>query len=129
MRAIAVPASILDQWLPRIGWQLESFCRDGGWLPEDIVEQIRDRRRQLWIAFDGEVRAAALTQVEDDRLKTVRITHVAGNGFRDWAHLREVIKAWAREIGSKRLEAVARPGWERIAKEMRKTHVVLEERL
>jgi len=95
----------------------------------DLIEHIRDRTRQLWIAFDGRVRAVVLTQVGDDRLKTVRITHVAGDGFEEWAHMRSIIKAWAREMGSRRLEAIARPGWERVAREMRKTHVVLEERL
>jgi hypothetical protein len=95
----------------------------------DLIEHIRDRTRQLWIAFDGRVRAVVLTQVGDDRLKTVRITHVAGDGFEEWAHMRSIIKAWALEMGSRRLEAIARPGWERVAREMRKTHVVLEERL
>lgn len=129
MRAVPVPSTQLDEWLPRIAWHLERFCDDGALAPSDLVEQIRDRTRQLWIAVDSRVRAVALTQVSEDRLSTVRITHVAGDGFEEWAHLREVIKAWAREMGSRRLEAIARPGWERVAKEMRKTHVVLEERL
>jgi len=126
---VAVPADRLDEWLPLIQWHLDQFAASGEWAPVDLIGHLRDRTRQLWIAFDGRVRGVALTQVGDDRLRTVRITHVAGDGFREWADLRDVIKAWARELGSQRLEAVARPGWERVAREMRKTHVVLEERL
>ena len=131
MTPIAVPAPELDAWLPRIEWHLKSFCRSGQWTPEELVEQIRSRDRQLWVVFDGEVRAAVLTAVMADRLNTVQVTHCAGRGAGDWLHLWPVLEGWARDIGAKRIEAVARPGWERKLKDMgmRKTHVVLEKRL
>lgn len=126
-----VPATELDKYLPHLEWHLEQFSGNGQFLPEDIVEQIRSRERQLWIVWDGSVQAAMLTSVLSDRLDTVQVAHCCGRDMAEWLHLWPVIEAWAVERGAKRIEAVARPGWERILKRygMKKTHVVLEKRL
>lgn len=130
MTPVAVPASDLDLWLDRIGWHLAEMCASGQFEPEDLVEQIRRRERQLWLAVDGDdVRCALLTIVQADRFSTVTVTHCVGSGFRDWLHLWPVIEEWARQIGSKRVEALTRPGWERVLTGLRKTHVLLEKRL
>ena len=131
MRLIPVPSHQLDDFVPLIGWHLEQFAANGQWTPDDFVDQIRARDRQLWVVWDGRVRAAVLTAVSDDNLKTVMVTACSGDGFEDWIDLISVIEDWAREIGSQRLELTARPGWERVMKkfDLHKTHVVLEKRL
>lgn len=131
MRIVPVRSDILDQWIPLIEWHLAQFCADGGWHPNDLVDQIRDRTRQLWVASDGTVKAALLTQIADDKLATCRITHLVGVDRDSWLHLFGAIEGWARELGCQRIEAIARPGWERAAKPlgMTKTHIVLEKRL
>lgn len=132
MTPVAVPSEQLDEWLPRVEWHFASFCRNGQWEPEDLIEQIRDRQRQLWLVTDGEdVLCALLTSVLADRMDTVHVSHCAGSGMHRWAQMFDVIEAWARELGAKRIEAVTRPGWERVLKGMglEKTHVVLEKRL
>lgn len=131
MKLIPVPADDLEHWEEKIGWHLEQFAADGAWAPEDFLSQIRDGTRQLWIAFDGAVKAVMLTSVDGDRLKTTRITHCAGGNMEEWAFMFPWVAGWARENGSKRIEGITRPGWERVLKQygMKKTHVVLEVRL
>lgn len=75
------------------------------------------------------MRAACLTLVNKDRLKSVSVTHCAGDGMGDWFHMLGMIEAWAKDIGAERMEVICRPGWERVLKDMRKTHVILEKRL
>lgn len=118
------------EWRELLDWHLRSFCRGGQWEPEDLLRDVENKRRQLWVAeVDGEVGAAVLTTISDDRDQSCIITHAAGRNRKDWLHLLGFLEDWARSIGCKRLEAVARPGWERILKDMTKTHVVLEKRL
>jgi len=129
VKTIPVLSTELDEWLPRIGWHLEKFCANGQWEPSDLISLIRSRQSQLWIAANHEIKAVMLTEVGTDRLKTVTITHLAGKDRSEWLHLLADIKAWAVELGSKRLKAVTRPGWERVLADFKKTHVILEVRL
>lgn len=131
MRFIPVPARDLDQWLPQIGWHLASFAENGQWTAEDFADQIRSRDRQLWIAEENGVKAVCLSSVSEDRLKTVHVTHCAGEDYATWAHFITLIAAWAKENGAERFEVTARPGWERVLRQfgLKKTHVMLEMRL
>ena len=131
MRFIPVPAEELDDWLPRIGWHLASFAESGDWEAEDFAEQVRNRDRQMWIAEENGVKAVCLTQISNDRLKTVQVTHCAGEDYGTWAHFILHIAGWAKEIGAGNFEVIARPGWERVLRQfgLRKTHVTLEMRL
>jgi hypothetical protein len=131
VRFIPVPAGDLDAWLPKIGWHLESFAENGQWTAADFAEQVRNRDRQLWIAEENGVKAVCLSSVSEDRLKTVHVTHCAGEDYGTWAHFILLIAGWAREIGAQRFEVTARPGWERVLRQfgLQKTHVMLEMRL
>lgn len=126
-----VRADELDDVLPLIGWHLDQFSATGQFTPEDFVAQIRNRERQLWLVISDDVKCVMLTSVLADRLDTVLVTHCCGHDMAEWLHLWPVIEAWARELGAKRIEAITRPGWERVLKKfgMEKTHVVLEKRL
>ncbi len=119
----------MDEWKDALAWHFESFCKDGGRSSDYYLEEVRQKRRQLWVVMADEPLAAILTTIPDDNYQTCTLTHAAGKNMRDWLHLWGVIEAWAREIGCKRIEAVARPGWERVLSDMRKTHVILEKRL
>lgn len=123
-----VKAADADKWREALAWHFESFCRDGSLRSDDLWADVKNKRRQLWVAMKGEPIAAVLTTVSDDLLQTLVVTHAAGKNMRDWLHLWQVIEDWAKQIGCKRIEAVARPGWERFL-DMKKTHVVLEKRL
>jgi len=131
MEAIPVTSEMLDEYLPLIGWHLDQFAANGQYTPKNFEDQIRDRERQLWVAWDNGVKAVVLTAIADDRLGSCLVTHAAGKGMADWLHLFPVIVEWAKAQGCKRIEATARPGWERMLKgfDMKKSHVILEARL
>lgn len=128
MRLIPVPATELDHWLPMVDWHLSNFAEAGHWTAQDFADQIRNRERQLWIVADDAIRAVGLTNVCADRLKTVQITHCAGEKPETWRHLLDGVAGWAKELGSEKLEIICRPGWERVLG-LKKTHVLLEMRL
>lgn len=117
------------EWLPALDWHFRSFCRCGKWTPQELIDEVLSGARQLWVAWDGEVRAAVLTSVAWGECPVLVVSHGAGTGRKDWAHLMDDVAEWGRQMGCKRLEVVARPGWERVFKDMKKTHVVLEKRL
>ena len=129
MRFVPVPSAELDGWLDQIEWHLNSFCESGLFTPDDLIADIRACDRQLWLAVDTRVRAACLTLVNEDRLKSVSVTHCAGDGMLEWFPMLGLIEDWARDIGSKRFEVICRPGWERVLRDLGKTHVILEKRL
>lgn len=126
MKAIAVQPDEVDRWKLPLSWHFDSFCRDGSFLPADLWADVASKQRQLWLLeAKGEVQAAVLTRISTDRLKTCEVTHAAGQGRHQWQHLFPALEHWAKEIGCKRIMAVARPGWERILP-LKKTHVILE---
>ncbi len=132
MRLVGVPADMMQGTLPLIRDRLAECTERGRYTVEELVQGIMDRDRQCWIVMDGrDIKAVALTQIGGDSLKTCRITHLAGDGLQDWKDAYQGIREWAKGLGSKRIEALARPGYERIGKKygLKKTHVLLEEDL
>lgn len=130
MKAVLLRPDEADAWKDLTAWHFDSFCRDEKWTPAELWAEIATGHRQMWLAFDaGEVHAVALTQIVDGSCKTCVVTHCAGQGRGNWAHLIHDIGTWAKALGCVLLEAVTRPGWERVLKDMRKTHVILEKRL
>lgn len=129
---VTVPIKAADamNWRAMLDWHLSSFCRNGDTTPDRLLEEVARKKRQLWVGMRGEeILVAALTEVGPDLLQTFRVTHGAGEDRDSWVHLLGDLEAWAKSIGCKRMEVVARPGWERVLKDMKKTHVILEKRL
>lgn len=127
---VPVPAADAWEWRDKLDWHLQSFCRDGSTSPERLLAEVEEKQRQLWVGErDGEPMVAVLTTIGPDLLQTMQVTHAAGREREAWLHLWADLEEWAKSIGCKRIEAVARPGWERVLKDMKKTHVILEKRL
>lgn len=128
MKLVPVIADAFD--LSHIKGAIDTFANgsNGKYAPEDLEEDLRSGHAQAWLAYDGAVRAVAFTEVSTDRLETVYVMGVVGEGMKSWVCLIEGIKAWARERGSKRVEIIARPGIERYLRGygFKKTQVILE---
>ena len=128
----AITASIFDDWRERLAPHLASFCeRSGGSLEVDrLVSDIMDEGYQVWAVIDNdEVLACALTFLQDDARKTCVISHCSGRDYEQWAgQLLATIRVWSHSLGSTKLEAVTRPGWQKVLRKfgMVKTHVILE---
>ena len=123
-----MPPKDVAKWKPRLEWFFASFCRAGDLDPETLWQDVEDKKRQLWLVDDNGVKAAVLTAVVADNFKTCDVTHAAGHDRASWLDLWPALEHWARDIGCKRIRAIARPGWERVLP-LKKTHVVLEGRL
>jgi len=128
----AIPASEFESWRPKLDTHLASFCeRSGGSLEiERLVSDIMAEGYQVWAVIDGnEVLACALTFLQDDAKKTCVISHCSGRDYEQWAgQLLATIRVWSHSLGSTKLEAVTRSGWEKVLRKfgMVKTHVILE---
>jgi len=131
---IPVKASEFHLVKDATSWHFGSFeDRSYG---EMTADQLRNdvliEAKQCWIAWDKKVLAVALTQVMDNPLETVEMTHCAGQGRDDWeSSMVDVIREWAKERGAKRFRAVCRPGWVKHLQGMglKETHRVMEQEL
>lgn len=118
--------------IPTIAHLLEECTEGGRYTVEDLVGQIEARDRQAWLVMQGKkIRALALTQISAEQFKTCWITHVTGDGLREWADAYLEIEEWARTQGCAKIEAIARTGYARFGKQygLRQTHVLLEKEL
>lgn len=128
----AIDATYFEAFEPEIDWHLNSFCdRSGGSITrESLRADIMAHHYQVWaVRIAGTIKAVALTFIKEDATKTCVISHCAGNDFEQWSGaLIATIRVWSASLGSTKLEAVTRPGWERVLRKfgMKKTHVVLE---
>ena len=134
-RLVAVrPAALPELW-PSVAPFIALGCAqsNGRFLPQDIVKAVAAGDWQLWAAEkDGAVEAMLLTRVlVYPRLKSVEMLSAIGRERRDWTPFIAEIETWARANGCALMEALARPGWERVLAPYgyRKTHVLLEKRL
>lgn len=129
---VPVSASQTEVWKPRLSWHFRSFCRRGDHEPDDLWADVEEKRRQLWVALDGDrVKVAILTGVCNDRQKTFEVTHAAGEDRHLWLPMFGYLEAFARQIGCRKVRIVCRPGYEREfgAMGLRKTHITMEKRL
>ncbi len=127
---LPIPAAEAWDWRTRLSWHLDSFCKAGDTTPEQLLDEVERKERQLWVGVSkGRPVVAVLTTIGNDLLQTMQVTHAAGTERATWVHLWADLEKWAKSIGCKRIEAIARPGWERVLKDMKKTHVILEKRL
>lgn len=130
MRVEGVPGWAIRS--ANLGAYLSEFTEAGRYTLDDILDQIATGDRQCWIVTEaGAARAVALTKISDERFKTCHITHLTGDGLREWHSAFAEIERWAVHMGCSKIEAIARPGYERVGKRygLRKTHVLLEKDL
>jgi len=129
---VPIPSASAKWWKDKLDWHFRSFCRRGDLDPEDLWDDVEAKRRQLWVAMDGDkVKVALLSGVCSDKLQTFEITHAAGEDRHLWLPMFGYLEAYAQQIGCKAVKIVCRAGYEREFKKMglSKTHIVMEKRL
>ena len=127
-----IPAEKFEGWYPKLEWAFESFAERsrGEATKEDLAGQVMATTSQCWIVWDNKVKAVALTEVKEGRIKSVTLTHCAGDGREAWQKpLVNELKKWAKHIGATRFATVNRPGWTPFLREMglRETHRIMEQ--
>ena len=122
----------IDQAWPLVaGLITEAVERGGRHTPEEVREDIASGDAQLWVTWvDDEVLGVCVTFVIDHkRMKLCRIWLCTGHDRKQWAHHLQGIEDWAKSIGCDAIDGVVRPGWEKVMRDYKKTHVVLEKKL
>ena len=100
--------------------------------PEDVYTGVKSGRYQLWVAWEGEVSAIAVTEiVETATTKLASIFICVGEGMDEWLGHPDTIEDWARSEGCSLIANLARWGWQRPLKKLgyKATHVMLEKKL
>jgi hypothetical protein len=101
-------------------------------MPDDILGELTEGTRQLWLAVNGEARikAAMLTQIFQMRSgKALKMMECGGTELAKWVHLHAQIEQYAKTEGCDRVLVVGRPGWRGVLRDYRVTSVTLEKRI
>lgn len=93
---------------------------------EEVERDVLSGRSLLWLAWDGKIRAAAVTEIAKD---VCTIVACAGGGMKSWLHLIKRLESYARDEGCGMVRILGRKGWVRVLKNYQAKHVILERRL
>jgi hypothetical protein len=99
--------------------------------PESIYERLTSAGAQMWLGLDGErIKALLLSEIliYPER-KVCYLFLCTGQEFENWLRFLDNIEKWAKEVGCSSMELKARGGWEKVLKNYKRTHVVLEKEL
>ncbi len=127
---VPVPSVHIGIVWPAIADRVGRACERsfGKFTPDYLRRELVGERMQLWLAWaDGEAKAICITRTtEHEAAKALEFIIVTGEDRENWQHLKCEIEAWGRSIGCTIAQAVARPGWRRVFKDMTCSHVLLE---
>lgn len=94
---------------------------------------LRSGKWQCWGYWEGtDCLAVVVTRlnIESSGIKTLEAIMASGDHRDRWQRLAvETLKDFAKSEGCSLFELIARPGWERVFTEFKKTHVMLELRI
>lgn len=91
-----------------------------------LLAPLNDGLATLWVAIDGAVKMALVTELIDtDQGRECFLRMIGGTDRAGWLPFLENVIEWARAQGCVALEGTMRPGWERVLPEFKKTFVVL----
>lgn len=114
MDVIGMPSDRLNEVLPVIQPHFDAWAANsrGEETAQDIIARVHAGTAQLWLAYEGGIRASALTRVQSTPVKVVEITNAAGEGPDEWqGAILDAIEAWAAGIGAHRIRTIIRPGF------------------
>jgi len=102
-------------------------------MPEDMLEQLSEGKRQLWVAVtaDAHIQAAMLTAVYKMRSggKMLKMMECGGSSMHTWLPLRDQIEEYAKSQGCDRVIVEGRIGWRGVLKDYKIVSVTLEKRI
>ena len=94
---------------------------------EDIEKQVLSGDQLLWLAWSGQIEAAATTQLV--RGPVCVVVACSGHNRERWLPLFEKIEQYAKDENCKCVRLCGRKGWERVLSGYRVEHVILERQL
>lgn len=130
-----LPPDTIEALWPRIAKRILSGVeRSSGRITEqNAFDLLRSGKWQCWTYWEGtECLAVVITRlnIESSGIKTLEAIMASGDHRERWQRLAvDHLKEFAKSEGCKLFELIARPGWERVFTEFKKTHVMLELRI
>ncbi len=128
-----IPTSVVGEVVPIVLPLLEAIVArsDGRYSVPGMLEQFARGNWQLWIVWDGSVRAIVATELYHDvsKMKCCTIRFATGRGAAGWSPLISQIEDWARDQGCVKIDMTARKGWARHLPAYKLSHVFLEKGL
>lgn len=108
---------VWDQVQPLLLKALERTRQEYGL--EEVLEGIQNLQMQLWcVSRDNKIHAAMVTEIRRyPRYPTLQILILAGEHSKHWNRLWPLVENFAREWKCEYIEALARPGVERLFRE------------
>ena len=105
-----------DVW-PEVEPYIQRVVDKGSDKPaQEIYEGLKERRYQLWIAWDEQIRACCITEIVffEPKGLVCTILMCSGNNIKRWIKHIETIESWAEEKGCFAIELVGRKGWQKL---------------
>jgi hypothetical protein len=133
-RLFTVPSYDIDNWWPHVAHHIRRWTEyDGTWTPEEIREELKARRAQLWCFHKDDIKGIWVTRLEaTDHVSWGVVWGCAGDfgEYKDDAiAFFGIIEDWFKQMGCEFVEWVGRDGWARIFPDYRKHAVILRKRL
>lgn len=130
---IGIPANQLADCWENVKHLIADACArsNGKYEAIDILKSLLRGDMQLWGAIsEDKIEAIAIGEIVNyPRIRVYRMLGATGNDMGEWVGHIQGIENWARLQGCMDFEAVARPGWEKMLKGYKKTHVILNRSL
>jgi hypothetical protein len=130
VRAYCIPRDqIMDYW-PRVDrWLDRAYAKTDLVMPGELVDQLQNGDRQLWIAWasEGKILCGVITRLAKRRLGLYcEIEAAGGVEVTRWIGCMTTIQEWAKSEGCSKVTVQGRPGWAMLLRHYRRSQVVLE---
>ena len=90
----------------------------GRFTVDDILEGLKTKDQQLWVAYDDKVYGAVVTEIaEYPQMKSLVMHFTGGIELPKWKdEMLTLLRRFAKDQGCKTIESFGRTGWKRIFK-------------
>ena len=123
----------ISEYWPLIKDLIQNACDYSGGRAdaEDYLKSFNENKKQLWVVKEAaNIRAVVITEIAIfPKFTACMINICTGEGIKEWGHMHTLIEDFARNMGCKQMFVIGRPGMERLLKNYRKTHVLMEKTL
>jgi hypothetical protein len=92
----------------------------------DVEKDVMSGDQLLWLAISDHIEAAATTHLSRN---VCTLTACSGHQRERWLPLMSKIEAYAKAEGCRTLRLYGRVGWQRVLKDYRVEHIVMEKSL
>ena len=93
---------------------------------ESIYKGLINRDLQLWVATDGDILAACVTEIRVYPSATVCLLFLCGgHELKKWSEHVKIIENWAKNQGCDAMELIGRKGWVKVLSGYTETQTIL----